>query len=276
MTLMDLAPAREPSGIRELLDVNPVAGEPRKGPRRFWTGREEKLLRQHYPEGGVAACLAVLPGRTASSIYNRVGQLGLRKPGADGKVHERQQWETSDQIDAIITRTYQNTPSKGDTIRCAQLVNRPRWWVCKRAQKLGLVAPRFKEPAWSEPEIELIGEHAHKPPKTLRRMLASRGFARTETAIIVKLKRMGADRTDPNNLNANQVAIVMGVDRKTVSGWIANGWLKAKRRQASALDDYWQIARKDIRRFIIDHTAHVDVRKVDKFWFVDLLAERFT
>lgn len=269
-----LAPPREPDGIRNLLDCNPVVGAQRSGPRRFWTGREEKLLRLHYPQGGVSACLAVLPGRTASSIYNRAGILGLRKPARDGRVHERQAWQSSEQIDAIIRRTYQKTPARQDVQHCAATVGRPRWWVSKRAQKLGLVAPRFKQPAWCEAEIDIITELAHRQPKAIQKALRRAGFTRSETAIIVKLKRIGADRTDPLHLNANQLATVMGVDRKTVGAWITKGWLKAKRREASALDDFWSIHRRDIRRFIVDNVAAVDLRKVDKFWFVDLLTER--
>ncbi|WP_200957841.1 hypothetical protein [Mesorhizobium sp. Root157] len=257
-----------------MLDVNPVAGAIRCGTRRFWTGREEKLLRQHYPSGGVSACLAVLPGRTASSIYNRVGILGLRMPGNDGKVHERQHWQTTDQIDAIIIRTYQTKPDKRAVQHCAQVVGRPRWWVSKRALKLGLVAPRFKEPVWSEAEIGVVTDQAHKNPRTIQKALKRAGYARTETAIVVKLKRLGADRADPDHLNANQLASVMGVDRKTVGSWIAKGWLKAKRREATSLDDFWWIHRKDVRRFVIDNVAAVDLRKVEKFWFVDLLAGR--
>lgn len=265
---------REPEGIRELLDCNPIVGEMRGGPRRFWTGREEKLLREHYPTGGVSACLAALPGRTASSIYQRAGALGLRKPGRDGKVHERQAWTSNEQIDAIITRTYQTRPDKKAILKCAHTVGRPRWWVSKRAVKLGLVNPRFKEPAWSETEIEIITESAHKHLKSLQKILKRHGFSRTETAIAIKLKRLGTDRTDPNHLNANQLATVMGVDRKTVGTWIAKGWLKATRREMTATDDFWWIHRRDIRRFVIENTAAVDLRKVEKFWFVDLLAQR--
>lgn len=266
------APEREPSGIRELLDCNPVVGAARAGERRFWTGREEKLLREHYPNGGVSACLAVLPGRTASSIYNRVGTLGIRVPGAGGNMHERQRWQTNEQIDLLIRRTYQKTPAKKDVQRCAATCNRPRWWVSKRALALGLVSPRFKEPAWTEAELELISENAYRSAHTLQKMLKSRGFLRTETAIIVKLKRLGADRTDPHHLNANMLAQAMGVDRKTVTLWIDKGWLKATRRQKTETDDYWWIHRKDIRRFIVDNIVVVDLRKVEKFWFVDLLA----
>jgi hypothetical protein len=272
--MMDTPAIREPSGVAALLECNPVVGEPREGVRRFWTGREEKLLRQHYPDGGVSGCLSVLPGRTAKSIYQRAGALGLRVPGNDGKVHERKRWGSSDQIDAIIIRTYQTKPDKRAVLHCAQLVGRPRWWVSKRALKLGLVVPRFREPEWSAAELDLISSQAHKHPKTIQLALKRAGYARTEAAIVVRLKRLGADRTDPDHLNANQLATVMGVDRKTVAAWITKGWLKAKRREATALDDFWWIHRRDIRRFVVENVSAVDLRKVDKFWFVDLLAER--
>lgn len=267
---------REPGGIRELLDINPVAGTPRSGTKRFWTGREEGLLRRHYAQGGVSACLSALPGRTAKSIYQRAGQLGLRRPGRDGRVAERQRWETSEAIDAIIRRAYQKTPTKNDIQRCAAACGRPRWWVSKRAAALGLVAPRFKDPAWSAAELDLVAANAHKKTSALRAMLKRAGYQRTETAITVKLKRLGADRTDPDHLNANQLAAAMGVDRKTVAGWIAKGFLKARRREATATDDFWSIHRRDIRRFVVDNVAAIDLRKVEKFWFVDLMAERGT
>lgn len=265
------SPDREVTGVRDLLDHNPVAGDRRTGTKRFWTGREEKLLRENYPSGGVSACLAALPGRSASSIYQRAGLLGLRVTDARGNAKDRQKWEGNDQIDAIIRRVYQTRPDKRAILHCAQTLGRPRWWVSKRAQKLGLVAPRFKEPPWSEAEIDLISEGAHKSPKVLRGILKRHGFNQSETAIIVKLKRVGADRTDPDHFNANQLATVMGVDRKTVAAWITKGWLKAQRREASAADDFWWIHRRDIARFVVEHLAHVDIRKVEKFWFVDLL-----
>jgi hypothetical protein len=270
---MNLA-TREVTGIRELLDHNPMVGPMRAGPRRFWTGRELKLLRENYPQGGVTACLASLPGRSASSIYQRSAMLGLRVPDARGMVKDRQSWTSSEAIDAIIRRAYQKVPSKSDVQACAATCGRPRWWISKRAQKLGLVTPRFKQAPWCEAELDLIADNAHKAPATLRRLLKRAGYERSETAIIVKLKRLGADRTDPHHLNANQLAGVMGVDRKTVSGWIAKGLLKAERRAATATDDFWWIHRRDIRRFVTDNVAAVDLRKVEKFWFVDLLAER--
>lgn len=69
----------------------------------------------------------------------------------------------------------------------------------------------------------------------------------------------------------------MGVDAKVVTGWITKGWLKAQRRGTDRTEaqggDQWWIHRRDVRTFIIQNAAAVDLRKiVDKEWFVDLLA----
>lgn len=262
--------------LRALLSRNPVIGEPRRGSRRFWTTREEKLLGEHYPQGGVEACLSHLPGRSAAAIYNHAGGLSLQAPTAQKHDFRRQRWTSSDQIDAVIRRVYQRTPTKGDIDALAIAVTRPRWWVTKRASKLGLLAPRFKEPGWTDAERTIVCDNYHRAPRTIQRMLQRAGFVRTETAITVMGKRLGATREDPHHLTAHGLATLMGVDGKTVTGWIARGLLKARRRGTSRTaeqggDQHW-IHLRDARAFIIDNAAVVDIRKVDKFWFIDLLA----
>src|SRR5690606_10739093 len=49
--------------------------------RHFWTTRELKLVEQLYPAGGLPACLAALPNRTAGAIYQKAGVLGLLRQG---------------------------------------------------------------------------------------------------------------------------------------------------------------------------------------------------
>jgi hypothetical protein len=63
-----------------------------------------------------------------------------------------------------------------------------------------------------------------------------------------------------------------------VTGWVNKGWLRAARRGTERTpqqggDEHW-IHMRDVRRFVIDNVAAVDFRKVDKFWLVDLLAQR--
>ena len=66
----DLIPisADEPGALRMLLDQNPMVGAAKEGRRRFWTTREIALLKATYPEGGVAACVPLLPGRSISAM----------------------------------------------------------------------------------------------------------------------------------------------------------------------------------------------------------------
>ncbi|WIW89590.1 hypothetical protein K3M67_06425 [Sphingobium sp. V4] len=267
------APAQD---LRALLDRNPVIGEARRGSRRFWTTREEKLLNQHYPSGGVEACLALLPGRSAVAIYNHASSLGIQAPATQKHDFRRQRWTSSDHIDSVIRRTYQRTPAKGEIDALAVAVNRPRWWVTKRASKLGLVTPRFKEPAWTEAERDILHDNFHRSAKTVQRILKRAGFVRTETAITVMGKRLGATREDPHHVTAHGLATLMGVGAKTVTGWITRGLLRARRRGtertvAQGGDQHW-IHLRDVRSFIIDNAAVVDIRKVDKFWFIDLVA----
>lgn len=261
--------------LSDLVHSGAIVGEARQGGRRFWTGREEKLLREHFPSGGLAACLPHLPGRSAGAIYQHANVIGLVSPAA--KIAPRgPRWSTTEHIDAFIRREYPASCEKGAVAALASRLGRPRWWVSRRAVALGLVPPRRKEAPWSAAELDIVGENGHRDPQAIGAILKRRGFARTATAIIVKLKRLGIDRADPDHMTACQLAGVMGVDAKTVTRWIDKGWLKAGRRGTDRVaaqgGDQWWIHHKDVARFIVENTAAVDLRKVEKFWFVDVLA----
>lgn len=244
-------------------------------PLRFWTAREVKILMEHYPKGGAPACMPLL-GKTERSIYTKAHALGLRKPGYIKDLSYRR-YTPSDTIDDVIRRAYLQ-PTKGFTKRLAKTVNRPAWWVTMRAQRLGLVSPRFKEPLWSEAEDEIIAGNAHRAPATIQQRLKRHGFARTETAILLRLKRLGQPtgrNASTDHYTANGLAALFGVDAKTVTRWIVNGLLKAGRRGTERVaqqgGDEWWISSRDVRRFIVENVAAVDIRKADKFWLVELL-----
>lgn len=269
-------------GIREFLDGNAIVGAPKAGPRRFWTSKEEQVLKENYEAQGVEGCITLLPGRSASSIYNRAGQLGLRKTRPSGSHNFRnQRWFSNDQIDAVIIRVVQGNPRLNMMKDLARTLNRPRWWVSKRATKLGLITPRFKEMPWTDAELELAAAHAGKTPKTIRKIMMSKGFVRTETAIMVKLKRTGIGtgrNGDDNHYTATGLSKILGVDNKTVTRWIINGLMKATKRGTARTEaqggDEWWIHRRDVRTFIVGNVHAVDFRKLDKFWLVDLLTSR--
>lgn len=244
-----------------------------KRTRHFWTNKEVETVRQLYPSGGLVACMEALPGRTASGIYQRAGILGLKRPHKQPR--RKEPWTTNQFIDDRIRRAYAN-PTNNSVNDCARAVARPRWWVSKRAAALGLIAPRFREPTWTPAEDELLAEHAHKKPSAIRSIMKRRGFARSDTAIAVRRKRLSLSSIDPDNYTSRGLAVMFGIDSHAITNWIQKGWLKAKPRGTDRVavqgGDMWSIKRKDVRQFIIENTAAVDIRKVDKHWFVDLLA----
>lgn len=80
---------------------------------------------------------------------------------------------------------------RGAITELAEKIKRPRWYVSRRARELGLKTPRFKEPAWSQAEIQLLHDTAHIHTRNAQQRFKREGFNRSETAIHVKRKRMG-------------------------------------------------------------------------------------
>jgi hypothetical protein len=263
------------SSLQLAFDTAETVGEPRTGSRRFWTGREEMILRNSYLDGGLVGCLEKLPGRSAQAIYAHARKVGLKSP-REAKGTRRPAAGTSDHIDALICRTCQNNPDSGSIKGLAKTINRTRQWIRARAIKLGVAVPRFKAPPWHPAEIEIIAEHPHLGPLALKWRLRKAGFERTEVAIVRKLVLLGASMIDPDHYTANGLSKLFGIDAKVVTGWIAKGWLGAARRGTIRTDqqggDQWWISRDQVRRFVVGSVAVIDFRKLDKVWLVELLA----
>jgi hypothetical protein len=263
--------------ITWLLENADTVGEPREGPRKFWTGRETMILRNAYPEGGIQACLAKLPGRSPSAIYQYALRLKLRSPR--GGPHALPA-KTNDYIDGMIRRTYQNNPDRNAIKNLARTIDRSRQWIRTRAIKLGIAVPRFKEPPWDAAENEIVLEAAHLDPVTLQRRLAKAGFQRTQVAIVGQITRQGVTREDPDHYTANGLAKLFGIDVHVVTGWIDKGWLYAQRRGTARVaeqgGDQWWIHRRSVRKFVADSVQVIDFRKVDKVWLVELMTDKDT
>jgi hypothetical protein len=266
------------AGVRAMIDMGLVVGTPKSGTKRFWTTVEIAKLKEHYPKGGLAAAIGALPGRSASTIYSKARSLKLSAPSTK---RPYQRYQHSAAIDAVIKRGYASAPEKGrGAIReLAASVMRPVHYVTQRARTLGCVAPRFKEPKWTKEEEAFVEARAHLSPATIKlAMKRAKLHPRSETAIIVKLKRLGASTEDPNHYTASGFAKLMGVDRSAPVNWIKNGLLKASHRGTARTEanggDMWWIRKKDARDFLIENVGAYDIRKVEKFWFVDLLTNR--
>lgn len=158
----------------------------------------------------------------------------------------------------------------------AKKVGIPHWALKKRSRELGLA--RTKELPWSEPELEILERYAWMSDERIRLKLKAAGYARTVTGIHLKLRRMKF-KHDTSFYSAHGLAQALGIDSHAVSRWIRRGHLKAKRRGTKRTErqggDIYLIREKDVRRFILEHPAEIDVRKLDPLWFLDLITKGF-
>jgi len=148
----------------------------------------------------------------------------------------------------------------------------PRYAVARRGAELGVT--RVKERAWSASEEDLLERHGHLPVSSIRLRLAERGFNRSCAAIQVKVTRLRIKR-NLDGYSACALALGFGVDVHKILLWIRRGLLSAERRGTSPTSvqggDSWWITRDATRRFIMRAPEEIDLARVEKLWFLDLV-----
>ena len=122
----------------------------------------------------------------------------------------------------------------------------------------------------------ILKKHARHCEEVIQRHLKAAGYKRTAIAIVLKRRRLRLTSTNLNGYSATGLAMCLGVDGKFVLRAIKDGLLKASKRQTKRTqqqggDIYW-IKENAVKEFIRDNVARIDLAKVDKFWFVDLMA----
>lgn len=269
------------SGLTPVSFKKGRASEPRLSPRyvpgrrhsRFWTDAEIAIIAEHYPSGGMAGCLARLPGRTPAGIHQAARKLGI---GSEKMPAERASHVYGPEMDERIRAEWPTLKGRGAVNALALALDVPRWWLSKQATKLGLSAPHRKEPRWTEAEDALMRKVPLHDPHRAARIFREHGYSRTATAIVVRAKRLDLSRRTHETLSARATAKILGVDDKTVTTWCIAGDLKAGRRGSKRLvqqgGDAWAIEPADLRSFILDNLDRIDIRKVEKFAFVALIA----
>jgi hypothetical protein len=246
-------------------------------PRAPWTTAQEKRLRAAWAEGGLAAAVDALPERTTAALYQRAQRLGLTGKGPRrDRGSFRQRWEATPVIDEAIRRAYQAVKagrSRATAVAVARAYGRPAWWVRRRADQLGLSVPRDRGKDWSAAEDQILREAEGTPIPRIAASLTRAGFKRTTAAVRVRMTRLKLSTAaeDPQVMSALQLGLVLGVDSRTVGRWIEKGWLAARAIGEGEARQHWRIHRKAARAFVFARPEAVDLRKVEKFGFLDLL-----
>lgn len=176
--------------------------------------------------------------------------------------------------DAIV-KVYLTDTGNGQVAALARRIGYPRWKITRHAIQIGLIAKQKKEPDWSKQELHILEVNAHRSPETIQKKLKAAGFIRSIFGILLKRKRMRM----PQNLegmSATSLAYCLGVDSHFVTRAIHAGRLKAEPRGTNRTEvqggDIYFIRDKDIKAYILNWLNEIDIRKVEKYWFVHLLA----
>jgi hypothetical protein len=200
-----------------------------------------------------------------------------RKCQKEGVSYRREsaKWVVTPEAVDAIRKVYVTATGNGEVREVAKLVCLPRWKITRYAQSQGWIARTNKEPDWTERELEILWRSAHRSPEVIRKALRRAGYKRSMTGIVLKRKRMHYLK-HLEGQSARSLAECFGVEQHCITRWIARGQLKADvrglHRTPQQGGDHYYIKDKWVRDFVIENVAEIDIRKVDKYWFVDLLA----
>ncbi len=170
----------------------------------------------------------------------------------------------TDSARELILREYDSKNRRA----IAEQLGVPAWMVSKWAVALGVA--RTKEKPWSADQIELLQRHAYT--KSWRWLAKHTG--RTVCAVKLKAKRLHLQKVVGEGYTQALLAALLGIDNHRVAGWIRNRWLSAQPRRTDRTPqqggDALLITDRAVRRFIREHPERIDLRRVDKLWFIEL------
>jgi len=189
----------------------------------------------------------------------------------------RRKYTSSAAIDRVIREAYTLLRKHRDRSAvkdAARAIGWPKWAVNRRALVLGI--SHVKEADWSAQEVETLKLWEHLGLEAIQRKLAAQGFARSRTAINLKIKRLGI-RKQRDWYSAFKLSEAFGVDSHVIASWIRRGWLKGDRRgtarKSSQGGDSWVIMHADVKAFVFAHPEQIELSHVEKFWFLELLTD---
>lgn len=228
----------------------------------FWKTTEvARLERLSAEEAGVEQLLKELPGRSIDAIKKKAGEMNLPLPVAKGG----QVWKSDEKTDALIKEAYASG-SRGAVTELAITLGVERWRISKRAGELGVASVRLKDTEWAPGELRVLEEFGEQGAAAVHRELRKRGHERSVGSVATMVAQWIATRERDDCWSARAVAEGMGVDPHTVLRWITQGGLKAKQVGAQ-----WEISRKAMKQWVVTHANAVDLKRVDKYWFIDML-----
>ena len=171
--------------------------------------------------------------------------------------------------DVFIRRHY-DPKVRGRARDIAAHLKVPKWALNRRARDLGL--SRVKESPWSPADVAYLETNFHR----MAAKHIAKKLGRTVTAVKLKAKRLGY-RKNGEGYNLHSLSQALGVDPHWVRDRIRDGKINAGTRSTERTPqqggDSYLITDQEVLRFVRKHTLEIDLGKVDRLWFLDLVHE---
>lgn len=207
------------------------------------------------------------PPRFCSDACKNIGMVGSRK---------NHKWVIDAQGHNLIREAYRRPTGNGEIKNLAKKLGVPRWKVTRYAQHHLWTKRTKKMPEWTESEIKILKSNARHSPEEIQRALKKAGYARTVVGILLKRKRLRMTNQSLDGYSASSLAMCLGEDNHFITQAIKTDELPATRRVQNRTKQqggnaFW-IKPKDARKWILDNVNRIDLTKVDKYWFVDIVS----
>lgn len=134
----------------------------------------------------------------------------------------------------------------------------PRWAFKLEARRRGWITADHRRP-WTREEIERLREMlGTRPVKAIARALG-----RSPESVEAKAEKLRLSRRVREGYTIEDLAQCFGTYRAKVRHWIERGLLGRPVRNGIAV----RVHERSVLRFIREHAAEYDLRRVDQTWF---------
>lgn len=208
---------------------------------------------------------------------HRFCSIGCQKIGMRGQGTKPNKYVIDPRHHDRIRRAYLNPTGNGEIKELASWLGVPRWKLSRFAVTMGWVNKTVKSKPWTNEEDQLLENLSRYCVDKISQKFKDQGYHRTPTAIAIRLKRKRL-LANIKGYSAYKLSECLGIDEKGVTRLIKFGKIKADRRGTDRTEqqggDAYYIQPWNIRQYVIDYIGEIDLRKVDKYWLVDILSNQ--
>lgn len=201
----------------------------------------------------------------ATKTLATLEHVGSRRTHTGGK---QQKYILDDRRRRLIEDFYDSSSERTDELQ-RLMPGIPRWKISDWAVQLG-VSRRYDR-RWTPEETSYLEKHLYHVPFEV----IAKHLNRTVTAVKSRAHRIRLYLCHVDGYTMADLMLGLGIrNHHKVERWIKLGLLKGEKLPVSdhAVAQPWRFRDKDIRDFIVAYPEEIDLRKVDKHWFIDLLA----